>query len=126
MTLLQPACRRRARTRDRGGQRWLVLLLGALSLGSCQAGPGGGTGRSGTIGPDAFVEAIVALRSSELLDTSGFLPEGEAEQILEEQGLVPDDLRRFVEAHGKDVELMAALWNDIERRVNEIRNLRRS
>ena len=126
MTLLQPERKSHARTRDRGGQRWLVLLLGALSLGSCQAGPGGETGRSGTIGPEAFVEAIVALRTSELLDTSGFLPEGGPEKILEEQGLAPDDLRHFVEAYGKDVELMAALWNEIERRVNEIRNLRRS
>ena len=72
------------------------------------------------------MEAMVALRTSELLDTSGYLPEGEPERILAERGLVPDDLRRFAEAHGRDVVFMSSLWDEIERRVNEIRNLNRS
>ena len=69
---------------------------------------------------------MVALRTTGLLDASGYLPEGEPEQILAEQGLVPDDLRRFVETRGRDVVFMSSLWDEIERRVNEIRNLNRS
>ena len=69
---------------------------------------------------------MVALRASDLLDASGYLPEGEPERILAEQGLVPDDLRRFVEVHGRDVVFMSSLWDKIERRVNELRNLNRS
>ena len=114
------------RRRGRGGPRWLAILLAAHALASCQAGPEGATDGRGAISSEAFVEAMVALRTPDLLDQSGYLPEGEPEQILGEHGLVPDDLRRFVEARGTDVALMAALWNEIERRVNELRNLGRS
>ena len=101
----------------------LPALLAACAIVSCEAGPGGDRE---TISPESFVEAMVALRTSSLLDASGYLPEGEPEQILAEQGLVPDDLRRFVETRGRDVVFMSSLWDEIERRVNEIRNLNRS
>ena len=103
--------------------RWLPVLLAAGTIVSCKAGPGG---ESETISPESFVEAMVALRASGVLDASGYLPEGEPERILAEQGLVPDDLRRFAETHGGDVVFMSSLWDEIERRVNEMRNLNRS
>ena len=109
--------------RLRDAFRWLPVLLAAGAIVSCEVGPGG---ESETIGPDSFVEAMVALRASGALDASGYLPDGEPERILAEQGLVPDDLRRFAEAHGGDVVFMSSLWDEIERRVNEMRNLNRS
>lgn len=113
----QPA----VRLRDRF--RWLPVLLTVGAIVSCETGPGG---ESETISPESFVEAMVALRASGVLDASGYLPEDEPERILAEQGLVPDDLRRFAEAHGGDVVFMSSLWDEIERRVNEMRNLNRS
>lgn len=117
------SCQSPARNPLRKGRGW-VAVLGMLALGSC--GPETSQGAADTISAEAFVEAVTALRTSELLDSSGYLPEGEPERILAEHGLVADDLRRFVEAHGEDVPMMAAIWEEIELRVNEIRNLNRS
>ena len=113
----------RSATRLRVAFRWLPALLAAGAIVSCEAGP---AGEGGTISPESFVEAVVALRTSDLLDASGYMPDGEPERILAEQGIVPDDLRRFAEAHGADVVFMSSLWDEIERRVNEMRNLNRS
>ena len=103
--------------------RPVAAIALALSLGSCGGGvPSGGSGP--TISSESFVKVMVQLRSSALLHSSGYLPEGEPERILEENGLVADDLRRFVEIHGVDVPLMASLWQEIDQRVNEARALR--
>ena len=74
-----------------------------------------------SISTEAFIEAMVALRTSPLIGTSGFLPQGEPERILGERGLTPDDIRRFVEAHGADVPMMTDVWTQIESRVAEAR-----
>ena len=123
MTLPQTIPSHRTALHLRNAFGRLPTLLAACAIVSCEAGPGGDRE---TISPESFVEAMVALRTSGLLDASGYLPEGEPEQILAEQGLVPDDLRRFVETRGRDVVFMSSLWDEIERRVNEIRNLNRS
>ena len=123
MTPTRPNPSRRTAFRLRDAFGWLPALFAACAIVSCEAGPGG---ERETISPEAFVEAMVALRGSGLLDATGYLPEGEPERILAAQGIVPDDLRRFVEAHGGDVVYMSSLWDEIERRVNEIRNLNRS
>ena len=98
----------------------LVPALIALTLAGCGDGVPG-VGAAPTVSSEIFVEAVVELRTSDLLDDSGYLPEGEPERILEERGLEPDDLRRFVEEHGGDVPLMAGLWEEIDRRVSEAR-----
>jgi len=76
-----------------------------------------------TIPSDSFVEAMVALRTSPVMGTSGFLPAGEPERILGEHGLTPEDLRRFVEVHGANVPMMTDLWTQIESRVAEARGV---
>ena len=74
-----------------------------------------------TISTEDFVEAMVALRISPVIGTSGFLPAGEPERILSERGLTPDDLRRFVEVHGANVSMMTDVWTQVENRVAEAR-----
>jgi len=66
---------------------------------------------------------MVDLRSTSSLHSSGYLPEGEPERILSEQGLNAEDLRLFIEVNGRNAVLMADLWEQIERRVNEARAL---
>ena len=73
------------------------------------------------ISTEAFVEAMVALRTSPVIGTSGFLPQGEPERILGERGLTPEDIRRFVEVHGANVPMMTDVWTEIEARVAEAR-----
>ncbi len=93
----------------------LAILLGLLSA-SCSGGDPA-TGAGETISSEAFVEAFVALRTSPALGPAGYLPAGEPERVLAEQGLVPDDLRRFVEIHGQDVPFMTEIWTEIESRL---------
>lgn len=98
---------------------WIVLSLGATSCGDRSPE----TVSVEVIGPEAFVDAMVGLRSASTLHTSGYLPEGEPERILTEQGLNAEDLRVFVEVHGRNVALMADLWEQIEQRVAEAKEL---
>lgn len=112
--------------RPRTRSRWLIVgVLSLIALGS--AGCGGETESLGTesvITADRFIEGMVALRTAPSLGTALYLPEGEPERILGELGLEPEDLRRFVEVHGEEVPLMAEVWDEIERLVNEARVVR--
>jgi hypothetical protein len=49
------------------------------------------------------------------------LPEEDRERILSEQGVTQDELFTFIEVHGKEVEYMRDVWNEIEERLNEMR-----
>jgi hypothetical protein len=98
---------------------WIVLSLGATSCGDGIPA----TAAPPVIGPEAFVDAMVELRGASTLHSSGYLPEGEPERILTEQGLNAEDLRVFVEVHGRDAALMADLWEQIEQRVAEAKAL---
>ena len=101
----------------------MAAIVLVLSLCSCSGGiPSSGS--SPTISSESFVKVMVQLRYSALLNSSEYLPEGEQERILEENDLVANDLRRFVEIHGVDVPLMASLWEEIDQRVNEAQALR--
>jgi hypothetical protein len=91
-----------------------IVLLSACSEGRPIAS-------GSTIDPDVFVDVMVQLRTSASLHPSGYLPAGEPERILEEAGIDAEDLREFVEVHGDDIWLMADLWEEIDRRINEAR-----
>ncbi len=98
--------------------RSLAALALTLGLSSCDGGAPPASLVS-TITPATFVEVMIQLRSSPLLDSSGYLLEEESRGILEAHGLTADDLRRFVEVQGVDVVFMANLWEEIERGINE-------
>ena len=38
-------------------------------------------------------------------------------EILAKHQMTEDELMRFVEAHGRDVDYMATLWDDVEARL---------
>ncbi len=92
--------------------------MSSLLLMSC-AGEPTSAGPEATISSQSFVEVMVQLRTSALLESSGYLPPGEPERILAENGLTADQLRQFVATHGENVPLMADVWEEIERRVSE-------
>jgi hypothetical protein len=97
-----------------------VLLLVAFLAGGCSEPP---TEAAQTIPTDSFIEAMVALRTSPVMGSSGFLPAGEPERILGERGLTPEDVRLFVEVHGTNVPMMTDIWTEIEARVAEARGV---
>jgi hypothetical protein len=51
--------------------------------------------------------------------TTGAGSDRERARILEAREVTEDELVRFVEVHGDDVEYMSALWNEILERLEE-------
>jgi len=87
-----------------------ALLLPLLS--GCS-----GEGQRGTIPRATFIETYVALRTAALRSPTGEIDPLTRDRILEERGLTPDDLLRFVEVHGRDPAYMGALWEEVEAAV---------
>jgi len=92
----------------------LTAILLFVGCGGDSAGPPTG---SDAIDRELFVETMVELRMDALDNTPMVITEQEKAEILEERGLTEEDLRDFVEAHGKDLLFMRDLWADIEARV---------
>jgi hypothetical protein len=95
----------------------LAALLAGFVAGGCAEPPPSETTEA--ISTESFVEAMVALRTSPVMGSSGYLPAGEPERILGERGLTPEDLRRFAEVHGGNIAMMTDVWTQIESRVAE-------
>ncbi|MXW19139.1 MAG: hypothetical protein F4139_06600 [Gemmatimonadetes bacterium] len=76
-----------------------------------------------TISREAFVETYVALRVAQLRGTAGDpLPAEDRERVLAANGVTEEELLTFAEVHGPDVAFMEQLWEDVEKRLEEIRN----
>ena len=77
----------------------------------------------GTISREAFVETYVALRVEQLRGAFGDpLPAEDRERVLADQGVTEEELLTFAEVHGPDVTFMERLWEDVEKRLEEVRN----
>ncbi len=76
-----------------------------------------------TISREAFVETYVALRVAQLRGAFGDpLPAEDRERVLAGQGVTEEELLTFAEVHGPDVGFMERLWEDVEKRLEEVRN----
>lgn len=76
-----------------------------------------------TIGREVFVETYVALRVAQLRGSAGDpLPAEDRERVLAENGVTEQELLTFAEVHGSDVTFMERLWEDVEKRLEEVRN----
>ena len=96
----------------------LSVLTVALLLAACggeSSGPD--PAAADAIDRELFVETMVELRMEALDNTPMVITEQEKAEILGERGLTEEDLRVFVETHGKRLEYMRDLWADIEARV---------
>ena len=103
----------------RGWRRvWFVAAVALAAPGCEEEGP-----PAETIGREAFVETYVALRTAQLRGAFGDpLPAEDRERVLAEQGVTEEELLTFAEVHGPDVTFMERLWEDVEKRLEEIRN----
>lgn len=114
---------RRAR---RGGRRILSaaraivkrrgVLLIVLAVG---AAPGCGRepqAVDGTIPRERFVEVSVALRQ---IDADSATVDSVRAEVLARHGVTAEQLRDFVHAHGERPAELAAIWDEIARRLQE-------
>jgi hypothetical protein len=94
---------------------WAIAFL--LALASC----GGDTGpvASDVIDRQTFVDTYVDLRLAAVQAPDFRVPSAERDQILQRHGVSAEDLVRFADAYGRDLELMNEVWSEIEARVQE-------
>lgn len=96
-----------------------LLVASLLALGGCSS-PGPQEAPPSVIGAERFIAAYVDLRLAALrAGPGGEVEPAERHRILARHGVTADDLVRFVERYGSDPEFMAAVWDTIERRIQE-------
>jgi hypothetical protein len=103
----------------RGPSRAAALLLALSSLLACrESAP---TGTEGAITTEHFVAVYIDLRMAALRSGTDQLPLEQRDDILDRHGVTEDDLLRFVEVHGQNAQLMHAIWDSIQSRIDHLR-----
>lgn len=99
---------------SRGALLRLPVVVAALvALVSCEPSE-----PEGLIDREAFIDAYVELRVAALDTDSQRVAASDRDAILDRIGITDDDLLRFVEFHGGDLEFMRDVWNDVELRLD--------
>jgi hypothetical protein len=98
-------------------KRTVAATAFLLALASC----GGDTGpvASDVIDRQTFVETYVDLRLAAVRAPDFRVPSSERDQILARHRVSAEDLLRFADAYGRDLELMNEVWSEIEAQVQE-------
>lgn len=66
---------------------------------------------------ETFIATYADLRAAALSSRDGRIAPEHREEILEAHGVSEEELLRFVEIHGRDVEYMAEVWGEVEERL---------
>ena len=87
-----------------------------LAIASCASDT---TGRAGDaiIDRATFVDTYVDLRLAAVQSPEFRISAQERDEILGRHGVRGEDLVRFVEAHGRDLELMNEVWTEVEESI---------
>jgi hypothetical protein len=90
-----------------------VLLVGTLLAVST-------TCRDETVAMDRerFIATYVEVRATALRNPGGQITPAQKEEILARNGVTEDQLLEFAEVHGRDVDYMAQVWGEVERRLH--------
>ena len=92
------------------------LALAFLGLASC----GGGAGDD-TIDREQFIQTYVDLRVEGLKAETGSISEDVRDRVLSDHGVTEQDLLTFADVHGRDVPFMKDVWDEVERRLDDVR-----
>ena len=98
-------------------KRTVAAAVILLALASC----GGDTSpvASDVIDRQTFIDTYVDLRLAAIQTPDFRIPSGERDQILTRHGVSAEDLLRFADAHGRDLEFMNEVWSEIEVRFQD-------
>ena len=69
---------------------------------------------------EAFIQTYVDLRVAALKTEAQRLSDEERAEVLTRTGVTADDLVRFAEVHGRDLDFMRDVWNDVELRMDAL------
>lgn len=122
-TILDPPSRphRRRISRRRAPRHSLLLLT--LCAAPLLAGCGDPDEEiEGIITREEFVQAYSELRVSALREEGGDIALEDRDRILAELGLTPQDLMDFVEVHGRDMDYMQEVWEEVDNNLETRRN----
>jgi hypothetical protein len=97
------------------------ILLTLLLVGACSR-ESAGVPSEETISREAFVQAYVDLRAAALANTRVTISLEERDRILREAGLTEEDLLKFVEVRGTDVQLMKEIWEEVDSLIQVLRD----
>ena len=96
----------------------LVVGVGlALAANACAASGGG----QETIEREQFIQTYVDLRVGALTDEARQISDEARDRVLAEHGVTEDELLAFADVHGRDVDFMKDVWDEVERRLDEVR-----
>ncbi len=104
---------------------FLFLFFFLLTGSSCTT-ENAGPEDSPTISREAFVEAYVQLRVETLRAPREKLPLEERDELLATLGLQDEDLLRFVEVWGRDVQFMRRVWEEVDSILQSMREMPRA
>lgn len=95
-----------------------VVVVLALAAGGAACDPGFPTSE-GTppIDRETFIDTYVALRTEAMRWEGTRVPAAERDRILAEKGVTAEDLRGFIEVHGRNVPYMSLVWAEVESRL---------
>jgi hypothetical protein len=91
-----------------------------LAVACTSGGPGGAS--EDVIARQTFVDVYVQLRIAALKDPTEDLPLEERDRILQEAGVSEEDLIRFIEVRGGEVQFMRQLWEEVDSLIREVSN----
>jgi hypothetical protein len=95
-------------------KRQLTAL--ALLWAAAACGTGVGTNR-GDIDRETFVATYVDLRLAALGTPDMVVPDEQRAEILARHGVDGESLLRFADVHGRDVDYMSELWNEVDEQI---------
>ncbi|MDX1647784.1 MAG: hypothetical protein R3304_11625 [Longimicrobiales bacterium] len=91
-----------------------ALMAAMTVLGAC-----GSSTPDDVIDRETFIDAYVELRVAALDTDSQRVAAADREAILQRLGVTEDDLLRFAEVHGGELEYMREVWNEVELRLDQ-------
>lgn len=99
--------------------RLLILVL-SLVIAGCSFN-GEETGPKHTISREEFVEAYRELRLLALQGEGRRLTVTARNRLLDSLGVQEEDLLRFVDVHGTDVQFMRGIWEEVDSVLEALR-----
>lgn len=95
-----------------------VVVAFALAAGTWACDPGFPTSEgTAPIDRETFIDTYVALRTEAMGWEGGRIPAEDRDRVLAEKGVTAEDLRSFIEVHGRNVPYMSLLWAEVESRL---------
>ena len=99
-----------------GLMKHVVLILVVLCCGGAFGVSCGGAAPSEPMSSETFIEIVVSLRRAAYQATPEQFEASKAE-ILSEHGVTDSMLTAYVQRHGRDIPMMAEIWDSIDARL---------